>query len=125
MNIENIYSKLIGILNIKHEQHNEICDILTATDTYTQTKISNVEKFLCPTEANFQLPNVFLRTKKIAECEQLVGDRTHVDIEKWNECLNELEKICEFEFEEPEFIESSENDLYDEEFIERNIKQRS
>jgi hypothetical protein len=130
MDIESKYEKMENILNIKFHELFEFPEKVSALDLYTQmNEIDKIVAFV-PAEANFQIPNVFLRTKKVPECEQfLKGNSTSLDdrdlLVSWNtkidECLNILET-----FEISEWSAGPENEIvkFDEKNVEKMLKDR-
>lgn len=100
-------------LNQKHEKFTKIIsyttpenflESLTAIE-YNLHQPAEESKSLAPNEANFQLPNVFLKTRNNFEIEKLLGksnleDNWNAKIDKAIEFLDRIE-LDQKEFEEP------------------------
>ncbi|KAI4292519.1 hypothetical protein PAPHI01_1793 [Pancytospora philotis] len=93
---------------IKHEKFAQsiagaaketLVDSLAAIEYCLQTQNGDELKFLVPREANFQLPNVFLRTRMDPGAEKLLAQ--HACRADWDSSIDALvEQLDEIEFED-------------------------
>lgn len=92
MSFENYNKKIIDIMN-DSDKIEEKMQLITGI-----TKPDEPSVAFIPAEANFQLPNIFLRTRKIPECTKFFTK--HANKDEYN---NELAKVLEdFIFENDE-----------------------
>ncbi|EPR79240.1 hypothetical protein SLOPH_1657 [Spraguea lophii 42_110] len=87
----------------------DIFDILDTVSFYASTSDAK-ENFFIPQEANFQLPTIFLRTKRILDCEKFIyynnGTFNNQKIDKILKCLEDI-VIDEIVFEEEKTVETN------------------
>lgn len=95
MNFEKYNKKVIDLINLPEKIDTKVENLTTVTKP-TEALIS-----IIPVEPNFLLPNIFLRTKKVPECERFIKRYATTD-----ENTNELNKVLEeFEFEKDELTD--------------------
>lgn len=94
MNFESYNKKILDLFNEPQkidEKMQVLCSFTKPKETLTT---------LVPNEANFQLPNVFLRSKKIPECEKYITKNATED-----EYKNNLTRVLDdFIFETDELV---------------------
>lgn len=87
MSIRARYEKIAKALGVRQQDLWHITrQILPLENSFQTEPIADEEVCVVPAEPNFQLPNVFLRTKKNPACQKLV-DSSRSDVE-WNQTLD-------------------------------------
>lgn len=119
-------------LQAKHEKlQKEIASVsldnfiekLSSIEYLLQTSSTEPNKALVPQEPNFQLPNVFLKTKKLFKAENLFTDKSLIG--NWNEQFDRIIKFIDnikFDVEEKDLKIKNERNLIDEMIAWRNGK---
>lgn len=120
MNIETKLEKIINIMQTEDMDH--IPEILNTLSTYFDTQPTDIAYSIIPMEANFQLSNTFLRTKKLPEVEKFLIKYNDITS---NYKFESLIKILEnFKYHSEDTITSFENNECDKEFVKNNIQER-
>lgn len=104
---ESKLKKIVSILNdpINFDNYTEI---LESIDLILSVYDEDNDYFLCPEEANLQLPSVFLRQTKLLESKQFIKANSDSEIghDFYLNCQNILDFLESVELQEPEFMES-------------------
>lgn len=89
MNIKAKYNKVIKVLAIRQSELWNITRlILPLENSFKTEELTEDEVCIVPTEPNFQLPNVFLRTKKNPSYQKFIdANRSNVE---WNQTVDEI-----------------------------------
>ncbi|KAM0677070.1 hypothetical protein BDAP_002024 [Binucleata daphniae] len=72
MNLQSNLEKMLAIMKTNPQTKKKVNDCFDALEKYQNIKETEFDMSLVPQEDNLQLPNVFLRTKKIQECEKFI-----------------------------------------------------
>lgn len=89
MNIKNKYEKTIKALLISQKDMWNLQEHISPLEISFQTEpITEQEVCIAPNEPNFQLPNVFLKSKKNPLCQKLID--TNASTTQWNKTLDEI-----------------------------------
>ncbi|KAH9411920.1 hypothetical protein HK407_02g03650 [Ordospora pajunii] len=103
MNMKSKYSKVIKTLSICQEDIWSALKMLAPLENSFHTEtVNDEEACIVPNEANFQLPNVFLRTAPNPGYQKLVN--CSVDAVEWNKTVDEVAEM----FEEMEIVSTTE-----------------
>lgn len=83
-------------------------ETLESVDLLLNINDDDHDYFLCPQEANPQLPNVFLRKTKLLECDQFLKSKSnkHLGLYFEENFQNILDFLNSVELEEPVFTEN-------------------
>lgn len=120
MNIESKLEKLINIMQT--ENIDRIPEILKTLETYYNTPVTDVLCAIVPKQANFQLPNIFLRTKMMPECEKFLSKHNgNASKIKFMEIMKILEGV---EIESEDFSSAGDLNECDMEFVRKCIDER-
>lgn len=120
MNIEDKLEKIINIMQI--DDIEQIPEVIKTLETYYNLPLSDSLSAFVPTEANFQLPNVFLRTKKLPECEKFILKNHSSKLSlKFEEIIKFLEGV---EIESEYFSSKGESVECDMNFMRKCIEKR-
>jgi hypothetical protein len=86
MGIESRYDKLIKSLSIHQPDVWDLTKHITSYEMSFQTDAINDEEVcIVPSEPDFQLPNVFLRSRKSVECQRFIDANRSTT--NWNESI--------------------------------------
>ncbi|EJW03898.1 hypothetical protein EDEG_01808 [Edhazardia aedis USNM 41457] len=123
MNISLQLEKMIDALNISPDEIDTFLTSISSLKLIMQQKHTGITSFVVPQQANFQLPDIFLRTKQIPECEKFMRENSKkISIKEWNENIdNSLNIIAEYELEQEEF-DDEDISPFDDEFVKNNIQ---
>ncbi|KAF7682946.1 hypothetical protein TCON_1841 [Astathelohania contejeani] len=126
MDLKNKLEKMEKILNFHFVDTPNFLDRLNALNTYLVSDLNDHTEALAPNEPNFQLPNVFLRTKKVAEFGKINQKLRHIeDAEGWNEIVDKyIKRFEDFEFYEPEFSDEKNDEELGSDMVNELIKIR-
>ncbi|ELQ74798.1 hypothetical protein THOM_2275 [Trachipleistophora hominis] len=107
MSNESKLQKILHILNSSANLENYI-DMLESIDLVLNVNDDEKDYFMCPEEANLQLPNVFLRQTKLLECKHFIKSKANNRIGEhfYENCREILDFLESVELQEPEFMES-------------------
>lgn len=94
MNIKAKYNKAVKALTMhQSELWNTVKMMLPLENSFQTEGVSDEEMCIVPTEPNFQLPNVFLRTRKSPGCQKVI-DNNRSDVE-WNQTIDGVVEFFE------------------------------
>ncbi|ADM11805.1 uncharacterized protein Eint_070410 [Encephalitozoon intestinalis ATCC 50506] len=94
MNIKSKYDKVVKALSIRQVDLWAVPKLMTPLENSFQTEaIGDEEICIVPKEANFQLPNIFLRTRLNPECQKLIDSSK--SSENWNDIIEGVIEMLE------------------------------
>lgn len=94
MNIKSKYNKVMKVLTIRQNDLWLVPRLITPLENSFQSEAINDEEIcIVPREANFQLPNIFLRTGVNPEYQKLID--TSGCNEDWNDIIEETIEALE------------------------------
>lgn len=123
MSNESKLQKILSILNSPIDLEKYI-EILESIDLVLNVNDDEKDYFICPEEANLQLPNVFLRQTKLLECKQFIKSKASSCMEEhfYENCREILDFLESVELQEPEFMESRKKSDIDVDLLRELVK---
>lgn len=105
MNIQHKYKKIIASLKIPYEQLFTFPNRLLSLESCLASSYAPEHSVVLPKQPNLQLPNIFLRTRKLESVDDFLKENESAALnENWNDIIDSwLVKISNFELLEPEF----------------------
>lgn len=127
MNFDSNLEKMVNIMKINVKNVNDIPDCLSSLEIYQKMPHTEPVASVVPCEANSQLPNIFLRTKRMPEVSKFIKDNSKPTntFLNWNKNIDEILEIIQNHevFSEEEFVEEEAEEI-DMQALEKLIRNR-